>query len=262
MNHYPMWQTSESPDGKTVVVVTGGTRGLGSQLTHHLLRQDFAVAICGRSQRNVQQMITQHQEHGALMGMAGDIGTQPFQREFLRSVDQWAQNLHVLVNNASSLGDLPLPTLRHLTLENLQQVMAINFMAPLSLLQLALPLLDRAQGVSIGISSDAAVGAYPGWLAYGASKAALDLAYATVANEEPHLRFYTVDPGDMDTQMHRDALPDDSGPLRNPASVARALLPIFEAFQRGETPYPTGSRLCLVENLESLRLEVWQNESQ
>lgn len=255
-----LWQTSESPKDKTVVVVTGGTRGLGYQLTHHLLCGGFAVALCGRDSTLVQHTVTQHEGLGALIGMAGDIGLLQFQQDFLQRTEAWSKNLHILVNNASSLGDLPLPNLRHLTPENLRQVMDTNVVAPLLLLQSALPLLDRSEGMSIGISSDAALGAYPGWIAYGASKAALDLAYATVANEEPHLRLYTVDPGDMDTQMHHDAIPNDPGPLRHPGAVAEALLPIFETFRRGETLYASGSRLHLVNSPKGLTLEVSGHE--
>ena len=105
----------------------------------------------------------------------------------------------------------------------------------------------------MAISSDAAIGGYEGWAVYGSAKAALDLAYATLANEEPHLRFYSVDPGDMNTEMHHAATPDDPGPLRDPADVAQVLTLFLVdiASQR----YPSGSRLIVCDGQSGLQLQ-------
>ena len=100
-----------------------------------------------------------------------------------------------------------MPRLAEYPLEALERVLEVNLIAPLGLVQAALPLLRRSAGLVINISSDAAIGGYPGWGAYGASKAALDLASLTLAGElqDDEVAVVSVDPGDMRTQMHQDA---------------------------------------------------------
>src|SRR5436853_299125 len=61
----------------------------------------------------------------------------------------------------------------------------------------------------LNVTSDAAVEAYEGWGGYGSSKAALEQLTSILAAEHPELRVYTVDPGDMRTQMHQDAFPGE-----------------------------------------------------
>jgi len=115
------------------------------------------------------------------------------------------------VNNASDLGISPLPPLSEYPLAVIEKIFAVNLIAPLGLLQEALPLLKQSGGLVVNITSDAAVGGYPGWGAYGASKAALDLVSLTLANElrEANVAVVSVDPGDMRTQMHQDAFPNE-----------------------------------------------------
>ncbi len=119
--------------------------------------------------------------------------------------------LDLLVNNASILGPSPLPPLADYPLAALEQVLAVNVLAPLGLVQAALPLLRRSRGLVINISSDAAVGGYRGWGGYGTSKAALDLLSLTLAHElaDAGVTVVSVDPGDMRTQMHQDAFPGE-----------------------------------------------------
>jgi NAD(P)-dependent dehydrogenase (short-subunit alcohol dehydrogenase family) len=135
--------------------------------------------------------------------------------------------LDLLVNNASELGPTPLPRLADLPPAALERVLAVNTVAPLALVQAVLPALERAGGVVLDISSDAAVEAYEGWGGYGASKAALDQLTAVLAAEHPALRVYAVDPGDMATDMHRAADPDATG-LPEPAAVVPALLRLVD----------------------------------
>ena len=103
----------------------------------------------------------------------------------------------------------------------------MNTVAPLALVQAVLPALERAGGVVLDVSSDAAVEAYEGWGGYGASKAALDRLSAVLAVEHPGLRVYAVDPGDMATDMHRAADPSATG-LPEPATVVPALLRLVD----------------------------------
>ena len=114
--------------------------------------------------------------------------------------------LDLVVNNASVLGPSPLPRLRALRPADLAEVLRVNVVAPLALVQEVLPVL-RPEAAIVNVTSDASVEAYEGWGGYGASKAALDHLGAVLAAEEPELRVWSFDPGDMRTRMHQDAFP-------------------------------------------------------
>jgi NAD(P)-dependent dehydrogenase (short-subunit alcohol dehydrogenase family) len=116
--------------------------------------------------------------------------------------------VHLLVNNASTLGVSPLPRLRDLDVAVLRRVFETNVIAPIALVQdLDAQWADHATVVNV--TSDAAVEAYEGWGGYGASKAALEHASRILAEERPELRVLVVDPGDMRTEMQQDAFPGE-----------------------------------------------------
>jgi NAD(P)-dependent dehydrogenase (short-subunit alcohol dehydrogenase family) len=117
--------------------------------------------------------------------------------------------LDLVVNNAGGLGPSPLPHLADYPLDALTELFAVNVVAPLRLIQLALPMLRESGGAVIDITSDAARGAYEGWGGYGATKAALEQISNVLAVEESQVRVYWVDPGDLRTQMHQDAFPGE-----------------------------------------------------
>jgi NAD(P)-dependent dehydrogenase (short-subunit alcohol dehydrogenase family) len=139
------------------------------------------------------------------VALAGDV-TDP--RHRARIVAAAGDGIDLVVNNASALGPSPQPALAAYPLEELRRVLEVNLLAPLALVQEALPHLARG-AVVVDVSSDAAVEAYPGWGGYGASKAALDHLTAILASEHPGLRVYAVDPGDMRTQLHQEAFPGE-----------------------------------------------------
>jgi NAD(P)-dependent dehydrogenase (short-subunit alcohol dehydrogenase family) len=116
--------------------------------------------------------------------------------------------IDLLVNNASLLGPSPQPALSKYPLEELRQVYEVNVLAPLALVQLALPRLGDGARV-VNVISDAAVEAYETWGGYGSSKAALAQLTAVLGVEHPGLRAYAVDPGDMRTQMQQEAFPGE-----------------------------------------------------
>jgi NAD(P)-dependent dehydrogenase (short-subunit alcohol dehydrogenase family) len=160
---------------------------------------------------------------GAL-AIPGDV-TDPAHRAAL---DAAADSLDLLVNNASDLGPAPLPPLAKYPLDGLRHVYETNIVAPLALTQLLLPKLRAASGTVVNISSDAAVEGYPGWGGYGSAKAALDQISAVLAAEEPDIRVYAVDPGDMRTEMHQAAFPgEDISDRPLPESVVPALLTLL-----------------------------------
>src|SRR5690606_12672568 len=132
--------------------------------------------------------------------------------------------LDLLVNNASLLGASPLPRLRDHPLDALEDVYRVNVLAPLGLVQLALPLLRESGGAVVNVTSDAAVEAYEGWGGYGSSKAALEHLSRILAAEEPEVRVWWFDPGDMRTRMRAEAFPgEDISDRPDPAEVVPAL---------------------------------------
>jgi NAD(P)-dependent dehydrogenase (short-subunit alcohol dehydrogenase family) len=136
--------------------------------------------------------------------------------------------IDVLVNNASVLGPSPQPVLADYPVAVLSEVYAVNTLAPLALTQLLLPRLRASAGRIINVSSDAAVEAYEGWGGYGSSKAALERLTAVLAAEEPALRVYVLDPGDMRTRMHQAAFPgEDISDRPEPSTVVPAVMELL-----------------------------------
>lgn len=159
----------------------------------------------------------------AFLAVPGDV-TNPAHRALLRETATSAGELALVVNNASRLGPSPLPRLAEYPLDELEQVLRTNVVAPLAVLQFTLPLL-RPGGAVVNISSDAALEPYPEWGGYGSSKAALDQLTAILAAEHPELSIYAFDPGDMRTEMHQAAFPDaDISDRPEPGTVVPALL--------------------------------------
>ena len=139
--------------------------------------------------------------------------------------------LDLLVNNASVLGPSPQPHLADYPLDVLRRVYEVNTVAPLALVQEALPRLRRStDGRIVNVTSDAAVEAYDGWGGYGSSKAALDQLSAVLAAEEAGVRVWAVDPGDLRTRMHQEAFPgEDISDRPEPETVVPALLALIES---------------------------------
>ncbi len=161
----------------------------------------------------------------------GDVADPEHRRALMSAA---GERLDLLVNNASILGPSPQPRLARYPLGELARVYQVNVVAPLALVQLALPRLVDG-GRIINITSDAAVEAYEGWGGYGSSKAALEQISAILAAEHPELRVYTVDPGDMRTRMHQEAFPGEDISDREPpeASVPGLLSLIEGDFESG-----------------------------
>jgi NAD(P)-dependent dehydrogenase (short-subunit alcohol dehydrogenase family) len=147
--------------------------------------------------------------------LSGDVNDPAHRRALVAAA---GETIDLLVNNASVLGPSPQPSLADYPLEELERVFRVNTFAPLALAQLALPRLPDG-GRIINVTSDAAVAAYEGWGGYGSSKAALEQLSAILAAEQPSLRVYAVDPGDMRTRLHQEAFPgqeiSDRPPPRN-----------------------------------------------
>jgi len=192
-----------------VAIITGGSRGFGRALAVDLAGSGWSVVFDGRTAPRVEEVAAELEARGvAVRGITGDI-TDPHHRESLVAAAEQLGSIDLLVNNASTLGPTPLPRLDRYPLELLRHVYEVNVLAPLALLQAALPLVRRSRGVVVALSSDAAVEAYEGWGGYGSSKSALDHLHHVLAEEEPEVTVYRFDPGDMRTEMHQAAFPGE-----------------------------------------------------
>jgi NAD(P)-dependent dehydrogenase (short-subunit alcohol dehydrogenase family) len=212
--------------GMPVGIVTGASRGLGLALVRALAELDWRLVVDARGAEALSEATA---ELAGVTAIAGDV-TDPDHRRAL--VDAAGGRIDLVVNNASVLGPSPQPALADYPLDVLRDVYEANVLAPLALLQLALPRLTGRAAV-LDITSDAGVEAYEGWGGYGSSKAALEQLTAVLAAEHPGLRVYTVDPGDMRTQMHQDAFPgEDISDRPPPEDSVPGLLALIE----GELP--------------------------
>jgi NAD(P)-dependent dehydrogenase (short-subunit alcohol dehydrogenase family) len=196
---------------KSVALVTGAGRGLGRILSTFLAGQGHDIVITARTPTELDK-VAQSLEHTGIRVVAtpGDI-TDPMHRTRLLQQTRAIGGLGLLVNNASDLGEIPRPELAFASLQRFRMTLETNLVAPLALIQEALPQLEQTRGLVVNISSDASQAGYEGWGIYGSSKAALDLASKTLAAElKPrHISVVSVDPGDMRTRMHQDAFPDE-----------------------------------------------------
>lgn len=197
---------------RRVALITGASRGLGKTLAELLAGQGYTLIITARGGTVLQQMATELRAtyDADVVALAGDVTDVEHRRRLVDAAEERGR-LDLLINNASTLGSTPLPNLADYSLFALEQVFDVNVIAPLGLVQAALPLLETSGGLVVNISSDAATGGYEGWGGYGASKAALDLVSLTLANElkDAGVGVVSVDPGDMRTKMHQDAFPGE-----------------------------------------------------
>ena len=184
-------------------IITGASRGLGLALAHSLVADGWRLAIDARGGPALERAAAQL--GGDVVALAGDVSDADHRDALLAAA---GPSVDLLVNNASLLGPSPQPGLADYPLDVLERVYRVNVLAPLALIQLALPRLAPGAAI-LQITSDAAVEPYPGWGGYGSAKAALDQLSAVLAAEHPGVRVYTVDPGDMRTQMHQDAFPGE-----------------------------------------------------
>jgi len=225
-------------------LVTGGGRGLGGALGRALARQGARVALVARDGVALERAVEAiRSEGGTAHGLAADVGDKDQVHFLAGAAAELVGPVDLVVHNASTLGPLPLRLLLDTGCEDLERVLAVNLVGPFRLTKvLAGSMALRGRGLIVHVSSDAAVSAYPRWGAYGISKAALDhLARIWAAElEGSGVRFLTVDPGEMDTRMHAEAMPEaDPRALADPAAVAKTIV----AMIRSSETIPSGSRL-------------------
>jgi NAD(P)-dependent dehydrogenase (short-subunit alcohol dehydrogenase family) len=218
----------------SVAIVTGASRGLGEALATGLARAGWSVVIDGRDGRALDAAAARIRRVGGdgvtVVAVPGDV-TDPDHRHDLSSAAFDLGGLDLVVNNAGTLGAAPLPSLGDYPLEDLRVAFEVNVVAPLGLIQDALPLLsDSPHPRVIDITSDAGVEAYEGWGGYGAGKAALEHLGAVLAVEQPDLTVWSVDPGDLRTAMHQAAFPgEDISDRPEPETVVPAFLELIDS---------------------------------
>src|SRR5574341_1248708 len=191
-----------------VAIITGASRGLGRAIAREFAGRGARLVLVARGEADLRSAAEDTARATDVLAIAADV-SEDAERIAAAALDRFGR-VDVLVNNASEIGPSPMPALEAYPWDALLQVLRTNAVAPLHLTQLLLPQMKaRREGVIINVTSDAGVVAYPGWGGYGASKAALEHLSRVLAAEleGSGVRVYVVDPGDMNTEMHRQAEP-------------------------------------------------------
>ena len=209
------------------ILITGASRGLGLALARRLARENWTLIIDARGAEDLETARTDLAQQTRVIALPGDVSGEEH-RQALAEAAHEAGGLDALVNNASILGPSPQPQLLDYPIGVLEEVYRTNAFAPLALVQSLRNELKPGARI-INVTSDAAVEPYEGWGGYGSSKAALEQLSAILAAENPSLRVYRVDPGDMRTQMQGEAFPgEDISDRPLPEESVPGLLELLE----------------------------------
>lgn len=214
----------------STAVITGASRGFGYELAAALARIGWSLVVDAREGTPLKTAAAELDllGPGRVVFVVGDV-TDRIHASHLVDSAVGLGDFELLVNNASILGPSPQPNLGEYPIDTLEEVFQVNFLAPISLTQLALPHLRRTRGKVVNITSDAALEPYEGWGGYGSSKAALEQASNILAAEEPDITVYRFDPGDMRTRMHQEAFPgEDISDRPLPDTRVPALIDLLE----------------------------------
>ena len=214
----------------SVAIITGASKGLGLEVARLYAERGARLAIAARHPAPLERAASELRGRTEVVSVAVDV-SQDAERLVAEALERFGR-IDVLVNNASELGPSPMPALESLGWQDMERILRVNVTAPLHLTQLVLPQMRaRGNGVIINVTSDAGVEAYAGWGGYGASKAALEHMSRVLAEEVAGtgIRVYVVDPGDMNTEMHRLAEPGvDLSGLPGPEAAAAAFVRLVE----------------------------------
>jgi NAD(P)-dependent dehydrogenase (short-subunit alcohol dehydrogenase family) len=222
------------PEGASspVAIVTGASQGLGLALAEALARSGWRLVIDARRSDRLQAAAARLSALTTVIAVPGDVAD-PLHRATLAGAAADLGTVRVVVNNASTLGASPLPSVSDIPAGVLHRIFEVNVIAPVALLQALGPSLGPGATV-VNITSDAGVEAYEGWGGYGASKAALEHLSRVLAAERPDLRVLVVDPGDMRTEMHQDAFPgEDISDRPAPEASVPGIMALIDGDQPG-----------------------------
>lgn len=208
-------------------LITGASRGLGLALARGLAARGWNLILTARDADRLRAVRDELAQLTHVAFAAGDV-TDPAHRRTLAILAAGHAGLDAVINNAGALGPSPQPALLDYPLDVLRDVLEANVLAPLGLLQAVRPVLKPGARV-VNVTSDAAINAYAGWGGYGASKAALEQLSAVLAAEQPSIRVYWVDPGDLRTDMQQAAFPgEDIGDRPLPEVRVPAFIGLLE----------------------------------
>jgi len=230
-------------NGKSALI-TGGSRGLGRALALRLSAGGAKVALVARHQKELEETVKEIRKNGGIAyGIVADVGDKESVYPIVGQAAALTGQVDILINNASTLGPVPLRLIPDTDCEDFERALQVNTVGPFRLIKaVAGSMVLRQTGVIVNISSDAAVEPYPSWGVYGASKAALDHLTRIAALElaDTSVRLFSVDPGEMNTRMHADAMPDaDPDTLPPPDAVAEKIVMMI----RQSGGIATGTRL-------------------
>jgi NAD(P)-dependent dehydrogenase (short-subunit alcohol dehydrogenase family) len=216
-------------ENKPVVMITGASKGLGRELTLAFAQKGAYLAICARGEKNLQEVKKEAEGNGAsyVLAVTGDVSKSRDVERFVAMTEKLYGKVDVLINNASILGPSPMPLLLDYPEEDFMEVLKVNAVSPFLVTRRILPgMILNKKGSIINVTSEAGNTGYAGWGAYGISKFALEGLTETWADElmETGVRVNMVDPGEMDTDMHRLAVPDCDYELANPKDVINVFL--------------------------------------
>ncbi len=217
-----------------IAIVTGSSKGLGRALAEGLATRGWSLVIDARGvedlKRAEEDLRSVKSSGSSIVAIPGDIAS-PAHRSELVEAARRLGGLDLIVNNASTLGESPLPRLVDYPLDSLRHVFEVDVLAPLALVQEATGLLMKSDRPRlINITSDASIEHYERWGGYALAKAALDHVSGTLGAEDPKLRSWAVDPGDLRTDMHQQAFPgEDISDRPLPESVVPKLVALIES---------------------------------
>lgn len=229
-------------------LITGASRGLGRALATEIAARGGRVVLVARDQGPLEEAVAAIRARGGdAHGVSADVGTADAAARIAGAASAMIGPLDVLIHNASALGPVPLRPLTDTSDADFERALAVNVSGAFRLSRAVVgAMINRGRGLLVHVSSDAAVEAYPSWGAYGVSKAALDHLARVWAAElwGTGVRSVSVDPGEMDTRMHAEAIPDaDPATLASPEIVAQKIVRLIEDDRRA----PSGARVAAAE---------------
>ena len=220
-----------------VVMITGASRGLGRALALAFAKEGARLSICARSEEGLLKVKQEAEAKGAeVLAITADVSNARDVERFVATTENAYGRIDVLINNASILGPSPMPMLLDYPEEDFSEVLRINAVSTFLVTRRVIPgMLERNEGSIINLTSEAGNTGYAGWGAYGISKFAVEGLTETWADELSHtnVRVNMVDPGEMDTDMHRLAVPDCDYPLAKPEDVVDIFLHLASSKSEG-----------------------------